>query len=310
MDQRGLAAIGVCLACLVAPASRAQPASDHGLNGVWTTATMTPFDRPKELKALVLSEAEAAAYEKKQLAEPEKDPDDDVGQEETEWRDPQVGLARVRGQARSSWIVAPADGHTPFTVAAKAANKTKAERQKANFDDPEARPPPERCILDPATPLNSLPYNNGLQIIETPTAVVIQQEVRGYRVVHLDGGGHPPPSVRTRQGDAIGHWEGKTLVVETTNFAPTVVAAPNGDASADMRVVERFARLGSGDLSYSVLVSNPARYTEPVQAEMVFKASRERMFEFACHEGNYSFANVLAGARAKDGAGVSAPASR
>jgi len=309
MRARSLAAIGVCLACFLSPAGVAQSAPDHGLTGAWTTATFTPFERPKELKPLVLSEAEAAAYEKKQR-EPEADPDDEVGGAEAEWLEHDAGLARIRGRARSSWIVAPADGRTPYTAAAKAANKARAERQQTNFDDPEARPPGERCILDPATPLNTLPYNNGLQIIETPGAVVIDQELRGYRVVRLDGSGHPPPSVRTRQGDSIGRWEGRTLVVETTNFAPAVVAAANGDASADMRVVERFTRLPSGELHYTFLVSNPARYTQPVQGEMVLKTSRERMFEFACHEGNYGLANILAGGRAKDRAAASATASQ
>src|SRR6476660_5225039 len=100
MSPRNLAAFGVGLSCMVVPAGLALAAPRHGLEGAWSTDTMTPFERPGELKALVLSDAEAAAYEKKQLAEPEKDPDDDVGQDQTEWTDAKVGLTRIRGRAR------------------------------------------------------------------------------------------------------------------------------------------------------------------------------------------------------------------
>jgi hypothetical protein len=112
---------------------------------------------------------------------------------------------------------------------------------------------------------------------------------------------HPPTGVRLPMGDSVGHWEGATLVVETTNFTPAVVRAPNGAAAADMRVVERFTRLSPNEIFYEYAVTNPARYVQTWRAEQVLHPANGRIYEYACHEGNYGLVNILAGARRLEG---------
>ena len=306
--------IGVCLVAAAAWSAERHTVRKPGrsLDGMWTTNSLTSFERPEELKSLVLSEEQAAAYELKHRGKPPPIPDDVLGAAESEWWETDVGLGRVRGRPRSSWIVSPADGQVPFTAQAKAANKARREQGKTNFDHPEARPRGERCLETGGPPLEGGAYNTGFKIVQAPGAVAIFTEwMNAVRVVRLDGGAHPPRAVRFLSGDSVGRWEGDTLVVETTNFAPEVVNAANGDAQADMRVVERFRRLSPVELHYEFFISNPARYAQPIQGEMVFAATRAPIFEFACHEGNYSLRHALAGGRQSDAAapGGSAAAS-
>ena len=285
-------------------------AGDPELEGAWTTSTLTPFERPDELKALVLTEAEAAAFERKYRGKPPPIPDDALGAADSEWWETDVPLVRIRGQARSSWIVAPADGKTAYTAAAKAANMARRERSKTNFDHPEVRPDGERCLAPAAAPLEAGPYNNGFLLLQTPGAVVIHIEwMSELRIVRLDEDRGAKTAVRSRTGASSGWWEGETLVVRTTGFAPAVVRAPDGDPTADMLVIERFTRTSPAELHYSFLISNPSRYVQPLQGETVFSATSERLFEFACHEGNYALGNVLAGGRAQDVAAAAAKAS-
>jgi hypothetical protein len=293
-----LAAVGDCRA------------ADLRLDGRWTTGTLTPFERPDEFKVLIPTEAEATAFEAKYRGKPPPIPDDAIGAVDSEWWETDVGLARIRGRPRSSWIVSPADGQTPYTHAAKAANKARRERSKTNFDNPEGRPDGERCLSTGGSPLEAGAYTNGFQILETRDAVVILTEwMTEVRVIRLPPARHAPSTVRDRMGDSIGWWEGATLVVDTTNFAPSIVKAPDGDAAADLRVIERFTRLSAGELHYTFLVANPARYVQPLQGEMVFRSTDQPMFEFACHEGNYGLRNVLAGGRAEDAAKATAAAA-
>jgi hypothetical protein len=299
--------IGLAISVAAASASAQEhragrtPDGRPDLGGLWTTATLTSFDRPEELKSLVLTDAEAAAYEAKHRGKPPPIPDDEIGAKDSEWWETDVGLARIRRAARSSWIVSPADGQTPFTAAAKAANKAARDRSKTDFDNPETRPDGERCLATGGPPLEAGAYNNGFRLVQTPDAVVIQTEwMNDARIVRLNGARHAPAAIRNRSGDSIGWWEGETLVIETTNFSPAVIRAPEGAPATDMRVIERLTRISPTELHYGFLVSNPARYTQPVQGEMVFRTTSQPIFEFACHEGNYALTNVLAGGRARD----------
>ena len=147
------------------------------------------------------------------------------------------------------------------------------------------------------------PYSNQYQIVVTRTAVAILMEsVHDVRIVRLDGAAHPPPGVRPWMGDSIGRWDGETLVVETTNFNPGDALKIPTDLyiSKDARVVERFTRSGPGTLSYEFTVDDPATYTRPWRAQMVFQRSKGPIFEYACHEGNYSLPGILAGARREE----------
>lgn len=286
---------------LIGSTSVAAPAAD--LSGQWTTSTLTDFERPEELKGLVLSPADAAAYERKRRGRAPPIPDDTIGAAESEWWETDAPLARVRGQARSSWIVSPADGQMPFTAAARAANKARREASKTNFDNPEARPPGERCLETAGPPFGNGGYNDGFRIVQTRDAVAIHFEwMNDLRIVRLDDRRHPPPSLRFAGGASVGWWEGPTLVIETTNFAPASVKAADGDPTRDMRVVERLTRLSASELHYEFFIHNPGRFIQPILGEMVFRATDRPMFEFACHEGNYALGHVLAGGRQADGA--------
>jgi hypothetical protein len=269
------------------------------LNGLWSNSSLTQLERPDELKTLVVPERTAKVWEVFRLNKAPKDPEDNVGGLESEWWETGIGMARVRGQARSSWIVAPADGKLPFTPAFKAFRKARNETRKTNSDGAEARDLGERC-LDPSAagpPLMNGGYNDNYQLVQTAGAVAIHAEyMHDVRIVRI-GGKHPPPQVREWLGDSIGRWEGQTLVVETTNFTPEVVDDPKRDPAADMRVIERFTRTGPGEITYAFAVTNPANYAQTWQGEMVFHAGKGPIYEYACHEGNYAIVDVLTGAR-------------
>lgn len=289
------------MAAVLASAAPAEAARPGALEGNWTTSTLTPYARPRAFTTLVVPEAEAAAFERERRSKSPEAAADEVGGEQTDWWETDVRLARVRGQARSSWIVAPADGRVPFTAEAQAANRGRQARANSDFSGPEVRPEGERCLPSAAPPLQSVGANDGFQILQTPFAVVILLErVNGPRIVRLDRTVHGPHAIRTQDGESIGWWEGSTLVVDTRNFAnPTILASPAEDRSR-MRVIERFTRTAPEELHYAFFLSNPARYTGPVQGEIVFRTSVSRTFEVACHEGNYALSNILTGARLQE----------
>jgi hypothetical protein len=293
--HRGLAwAVLAGLTLMAAPAA-AGPAR---LDGTWSTASLTGLERPKELKRLVVSEAEAAAYEKENRGKVPMFPDDAVGGAQSEWWEIDFGLARIRGQIRSSWIVNPADGQMPRSAAARARGKAESERRKVDFDNPEARPGGERCLPDNTPPLANAGVNDNYQFVLTRDRLAIYAEWMGdLRIVRIGDKRHAPAALRSWLGDSIGWWEGPTLVIETTNFMPAEVRAPGGDASADMRVIERLTRTGPDEITYTFSVTNPAVFTQTWQGEMVLHPATGRIFEFACHEGNYALPSILAGGR-------------
>ena len=140
-------------------------------------------------------------------------------------------------------------------------------------------------------------YNNNYQIVQTKDAVMILVEmVHDVRVIRINGT-HAPSSVREWLGDSIGHWEGDTLVVDTTNFNDQTLF--NG-ASPDLHVIERFKRVDAGTILYRVTIDDPATFTKPWTMEYPFVAARGPVYEYACHEGNYAMTDILGGARKAD----------
>jgi len=277
------------------------------LTGDWSTASLTDLERPDDFKSLLITDAEAAKFEKAHRGQPPPGADDEddkaIGASQGKWWETDVGMIRVRGQVRTSWIVDPADGKRPFTAAAKAARKARQARMKRPPENPEERPSSERC-LEPgaAAPLIAGGYNDNYTLLQTPDRLMIYAEwMRDTRIVRIGDTAHPPASVRVAGGDSIGRWEGAALVVETTNFSPDEVAAPDGDRAADMRVVERFTRLSPREIHYAFSVTNPARFSQTWRAETVLHPANGRIYEFACHEGNYALANMLAAARRLEG---------
>ncbi|MBX3486119.1 hypothetical protein [Phenylobacterium sp.] len=292
------------------------------LQGQWDNDSMTILQRPKGFAALVATPYEAAAYEKKRYGRYEKviapvDPNapapelDDV-QDDDRFEKPN-GLARVRGEIRSSQIVDPADGRLPFTPQSRAAAE-KALKDEEVYDDPESRPFDERCLLGGgggvAAPITNRDH---LLIVQTRDAVVLSGEQNHeVRIIRLNVP-HLPAVIRPWMGDSVGRWEGDTLVVETTNLNPKDRWRWNaGDwipLSSGARIIERFTRTAPGELIYSFVVEDAANYTRPWRAEHPYRATSVRTFEYACHEGNYALTNILAGGRAAEREAASAKAA-
>jgi hypothetical protein len=222
-------------------------------------------------------------------------------------------MITVDGQKRSSLVIDPPDGRVPPMTAegkkrnaaflAGAVSPDASEGGAAGppgaFDGPELRPLAERCLLGfgstsgpPALP--NYFYNNLKQVVQTPTTVLILNEmVHDARVVRM-GGEHLPPTIRKWMGDSIGHWEGDTLVVDTTNFTSKTQFRGSSD---QLHVVERIKRVDADTLLYRFTVDDPATWERAWTGEYPWVATTERLFEYACHEGNYSLANMLRGAR-------------
>ncbi|RAK53223.1 hypothetical protein DJ017_01110 [Phenylobacterium soli] len=289
------------MAALAAQEAAAKGARTPRLDGLWTNNSLTSLERDDELKTLSPSSAEVGAYEAKHLGKAPQIPGDTVGGAESEYWETDVGLARIRGQARSSWIVSPADGKIPYTAAAKAANKARGDRYKTNFDGPEARRASERCLTTEASgpPLQNGGYNDNYEIVQTPGAIAIYAEFNhDVRVIRMGRGlRHPPAGERRWMGDSIGHWEGRTLVVETTNFMPAEMMGAPLDPAEDMTVVERITPIAGDQLLYEFRVTDPVRFVQTWRGEMVLRRTKGPIYEYACHEGNYSMVNMLQGAR-------------
>jgi hypothetical protein len=177
------------------------------------------------------------------------------------------------------------------------------EDREARFDNPEERTPGDRCLLQAhaGPPLRNAADLNLFLIVQTTDSVVIVSEgAQTPRIVRI-GGDHDPAAIRRLMGDSVGHWEGRTLVVETINFHPAQYRA-GAKPGGETRVVERFTRTGPQELHYAFTVENPTLYTQRWRGEMVFRPAEGRFFEYACHEGNYAMENILRGGRVADAA--------
>jgi len=166
------------------------------------------------------------------------------------------------------------------------------------YDEPEIRPLAERCLMGfgstAGPPMLPVLYNNLKRIVQTEDTVMILVEmVHDARIIRMNQE-HAPPEVTTWLGDSVGHWEGDTLVVDTTNFRDTPSL---GQASRNLHVVERFTRVDADTLLYQFTVEDPTVWTAPWSGEYVWPASDDKVYEYACHEANYSFGGILRGAR-------------
>lgn len=286
------------------------------LQGIWTNNTITPLVRPTGFgNKLVLSreeamqlELEVARYSEEQDAP--SDPNREAptkGQIELAdsynnfWFDDGTQVARYNGEYRSSLIVDPPNGQLPeYTPAAlsRMAAASAARDARGAFDGPEMRPLPERCLLSfgssSGPPMLPILYNNHYQIVQSPGYVMILVEmVHDARIIRLDAQPLPEP-MRPWLGDSIGRWEGDTLVVETSRFNP---AQQFRNSSENFKVTERFTRVSDARINYSFTVEDPDTFVQPFTAEIPMDRTADRLYEYACHEGNYSLPGVLAGAR-------------
>jgi hypothetical protein len=210
-------------------------------------------------------------------------------------------VAKVYGEPRSSLITHPADGRVPeLTPEARArrAERRESRSQFGQYDHPELRPLGERCLVSfgsnagpPMLP-NGF-YNNNYTIVQTPDHVVIMAEmVHDARIIRIGDGPRLPEHIRPWMGDSWGHWEGDVLVVETTNIHPL-----HRYSGEEMKVIERFSRMAEDAVLYEFTIDDPSTYTEPWGAQVPMMALNDRLYEYACHEGNYALSNILSGAR-------------
>jgi hypothetical protein len=278
------------------------------LDGIWNLGSYTEVERPKGIEHLVMTPAEAEAYDAPRRAgrgELASEPGDDVGQNQSEWNDRGTGLARVKGQIRSSAIVDPPDGKLPYRPAAAAVAKNGA------LDDPETMGGTTRCMVSVAAlpPMLGAPDANLVQFLRAgDDFVILAEKYHDARIVRLGttlrAGADPPGYL----GSSVGRWEGETLVVETAGFHPGVIhRGQRLLVSGATRVTERLTRVGPDEIYYAFTVEDPDLYTRPWRGETTLRRSRDRIFEYACHEGNYSLPGMMAGARREEAVAAKAP---
>jgi hypothetical protein len=291
-------------AAVAAPAVKSG-APSRDLTGVWTNGWYTWLERPKEFKTLVVTPAEAEAFEapRRALNGDLLDPHDELGQATSEFPDQGPGLARIRGEIRSSWITDPPDGKVPWTDAARARVRPHAEPLE-NYDNVEERPTDERCLTasGAGAPILNSHDTNLIQIVQTADSVVIVAEKNhDARIVRIGQAPRPTessPGFSGWMGVSTGHWEGATLVVETAGLRPGITKLSDSLSLSDRsRVVERFTRSGPREITYEFEVSDPTLFTRPWRAEMIFRPAEGQLYEVACHEGNYSLPSILSAAR-------------
>jgi hypothetical protein len=317
----------VVFAAAAAPGSGSYkaPMNAYGqpdLEGTWTNATLTALERPKEYgtrKVMTAEEVAKIEGSTAQLFAADNAPRDpkvkttDLPYEcglgfsgagcgyNAAWIDPGTTVMRVNGEPRSSFVTDPADGRLPpYKTGVTAPGM---EQYAHRGENPENMELSERCLSSfgySAGPVMlPLLYNNNYEIAQTKdTVAIVVEMVHDVRVIHIDGK-HRTDGLRPWMGDSIGWYEGPTLVVETTNFPQAT--ALNG-AWKELKVTERFTRVGPHRILYQFNVQDPSVWDSSWGGEYEFSASKGRIFEYACHEGNYALGGMLAGARADDAA--------
>lgn len=292
------------------------PWGDADLQGTWTNTTMTGLERWDGIDALVLTESEAQALEKQDaqhskdidnLADGELPAGDMVGGYNSAWLDRGERLLRINGEPRTSIIYEPTSGKIPYTLS----GWTKLwwgliKSQKRN--NPEEQLLGDRCVVGYGStggpPMLPVLYNNNYRFVQTKDRVLIVVEMNhAVRSIRMDGE-RLPGEIRPWLGDSIGHWEGDTLVVETSQFHPqqSLRSAIKHKlyVGMDSKVTERFTRTAEDEIHYQFTVEDDETYRQPWRGELIFTHSSGKIYEYACHEGNYGMANILAGERARD----------
>ncbi len=292
------------------------PWGDPDLQGTWTSDDCigTPMQRPANLgEKLYLTEQEIAQRETQLARQAEADLQETVGSNARVGTGPpgHWGERARRPCKQTSLVVDPPLGRIPELTAAARARTVPVG---AGVAEPEARSWEDfsyyiRCITRGVTgSIFPVIYGNGAQIVQAPGFVTILHEmVHEARIIPLDGRPHAGPNIRTYMGDSRGHWEGNTLVIETTNFLDNKTGiglngggTPTSDA---LKLTERYTRAGKDQINYEVTIDDPKTYARPWR--VAFPLTQEpgyQNFEYACHEGNYAMFNSLSGARAKENA--------
>jgi len=267
----------------------------------------TPLERPADFTGPTTTAAKAAAYVASSVAAFNGAAIDDIGGRQSEWFEVGGPMIELGGQIRTSVIVAPPDGKLPYSPGGLARMNAGLNARLAGFSDPEMRPSNERCLTggSGSSGVPMFPHwdNSIYKIVQTKDHVAIWTESGGTaRIIRLNETHHLPANMRPWMGDSIGHWEGGSLVVETTNFNPgeTAKSPQRVYISQAAKVTERFTRLARDKILYDFTVDDPATYTTPWRGQLLFRTSKGPILEYACHEGNYSLPGILAGARLQE----------
>lgn len=318
------------LVALAAPAFAQSSDGKPSFDGVWTNGTATRLERPASFSQLVVPAEQAEAMRKASLESRAaanapsdlnmgafKDANSAAGYNAF-WTDPGIGLATVRGEARSSYITVPEDGRIPFRDRAWSLKEPIREgveyrSGKGAYEGPEDLPLRERCLIaqsDGGGPvmLNGL-YNNNYGFRLTDDFLVIEVEmVHDARIIPIYANAekarasHKPAAIMQWLGDSVAWWEGDTLVAETRNVHPVQAARTSTPLSPEGTVTERFTRIAEGELLYQFRVEDPVHYTSAWSGEYSFKPAGGEIYEYACHEGNHAMAGILGGARLAEAA--------
>ena len=290
------------------------------LHGYWTNASVSRMDRPQGYP-LVLNDEQAAQLEGRALfnvrlkterdyvdpkqGAPEKGkPLPGVGNYDVAWTDPGAAVATIKGEKRSSYITYPENGKTPaMTEEGRALRAANTGRRGSGFDNPEERGSSERCLIigTNGPPFGNYLYNNNFQIVQTPGHVMVMSEmIHDVRIARI-GGEHRQDSVPQWMGDSTARWDGDTLVVETRHLDPRsggAIISENG------KVTERFTRISDIQILYEFEIDDPSVYTSVWRGQMPLTRLQDRVYEYACHEGNYGLQNILEGGRRNDRLGL------
>jgi hypothetical protein len=280
------------------------------LQGIWTTQTLTPLERPADLRdKAFLTPEEAAAIEKRAadavVQESRNRRPNDPGTYNSFWLE---NGDTVQPDRRTSLIIDPPTGRIPWRAEVLEANR-RAASQPATYDSWSDLDTGERCLTDGPTVVDSQGYNMNFRIVQTADHVVIAHEMfHQYVIVPLDGRPRLSRNLGFWLGDGRGRWEGSSLVVETTNFADKLTDksrykwAGGGWRAArpTLRLVERFTRVRDDMIDYQFTIDDPTMFTRPWTAAVAMMKTPGPIFEYACHEGNRAVENTLRGARARD----------
>lgn len=294
------------------------PDGHPSFEGVWTNVTITPLERPRNLAGKeFFTPEEAVEYEK------EHQRNRDIRQRGTIadvanayndfWWDSGTKVVKTR---RTSIIVDPPDGRMPPLTAERQkqlAAEAEAKRERCKLpgcevensgipgpaDGPQDRPLMERCLsFSNAVPMLPTAYNNDYQMVQSPGMLAIDVEmVHQVRWIPIDGSPHLPSDLRTWLGNSRGHWEGDTLVIDTTNFNPEMSFRGSDE---NLHLIERLTRVDADTIMYRFTIDDPTAFTKPWTGEIPMVKSEGMLYEYACHEGNQGMMDILSSARADE----------
>ncbi|OLC76920.1 MAG: hypothetical protein AUH72_18295 [Acidobacteria bacterium 13_1_40CM_4_65_8] len=301
----------LCLLPAFAAGPGTAPDAHPGFDAIWNSATATPLERPLQLKEKAFFTPEEAAEWERQVAERNQEPSAEAvsknvgtGTYNTFFRE--FGSRTVK-TLRTSIVTDPPDGRIPALTPEAAAVKRRRVEAMTNADSAQDTGLQDQCLafLTAGPPMLPYSYNSNYQIMQTKDAFVVYAEmIHDTRIIRLDGRPHLPREIRLWLGDSIGHWEGETLVVDTTNFNDS--GGFYGDAGGNfgwdrnLHLIERFSLLDADTLLYRFEIDDPTAFTQPWKGELTMSRSSGPIYEYACHEGNYALPNLLRGYRASE----------